>query len=145
MSKDIWLHLRKGAVSLHLSYGNTFTNNLSATDLRTCASDVFEFSFDLNKNLRTRNKLNFSYVDARELADGKIKKLKVVQINDKGVIERIGHRLQGAGKKYNEWLLRVYLEGEHLFRVRPELKKSGAARSLFLHVVASQENHILPE
>jgi hypothetical protein len=139
MENDIWRSLKKGSVGIHISYGDTFTNSLSATDFQLRISPRFEISFDLNKNLRTKNKQNFSYIDARHLADGEIAQLKMVQINDSRILDRIMESYKFAGKP-REWYLMIHLEGERSFRVHPE--KNGSA--LFLRVITDENvSHLI--
>jgi hypothetical protein len=106
-----WTSLKKGGASLYVAYGKTFTNNLFGYDARFRSEPSFEISLDLNQNLRTRNKTTNTYIDARDLADGDIDQLKLVQIVDDGL-----------------------LGGRHLFRVKPEPDDPGS--SLYLRVLS---------
>src|SRR4051812_24440024 len=82
-----WTTLRKGGTGIHLSYESTFTNNLRAYDVRHRSEPQFEISIDLNRNLRTRNKTTNDYLDARDLAKGRIRFLQMLQISDDRIIE----------------------------------------------------------
>ncbi len=137
---DGWLSLKKGPVGIHIACAQTFTDNMSASDFQTRISTTFEISLDLNGNLRTKNKLDFSYIDARDLAEGRIDELKLVQISDKQILRLIEQRLEAWGKKSRVWLLRIHLDGEHLFRVQPKVKERGSGQWLSLHVVGGKNN-----
>ncbi len=142
MMNGHWLSLKKGPVGIQIAYARTFTNNLSASDFRTRISTAFEISLDLNGNLRTKDKLDFSYIDARHLAEGKIDELELVQISDKQIIRLIEQRLKAWGKESRVWLLRISLNGEHVFRVQPKVRERGPGRWLSLHVVGGENNVI---
>ena len=131
-----WTLLRKGGTLLHIGYGETYTNNLYGHDVRVRTQPSLEFLLDLNSNLRTRNKSENSYCDARELADGRVEGLKLVQLTDNYIIERLRRVLAHARDVPSEWTLIIELEGRHAFRVRPE--RDATARSLFLHVVSEK-------
>ena len=140
MMNDSWLTLKKGPVGIHLAYDQTFTNNLSASDFQTRISNTFEISLDLNKNLQTKNKLKFSYIDAQQLAEGMIDKLKLIQIFDQQIIGLLAERVKAWGMKSTVWLLRVHLNGEHLFRVKAESREAGSGEYLSLRVVGGKDN-----
>lgn len=135
-----WTLLRKGGTPLHIAYGKTYTNNLYGHDVRVRTGPSLEFSLDLNRNLRTRNKSENSYYDARELADGRVEVLKLVQLTDNYIIKRFRRVLAHAREVPREWNLIIELEGRHAFRVRPERDATG--RSLFLRVVSEEEGAV---
>lgn len=131
---DCWRTVRKGGFDIHVSYGHTYSNNLYAYNTRVRGEPQLEIEVDLNPNLRRRDKDSSMALDARELADGGIARLKLFQIDDPkllGALEVIGRELGGLPET---WLLTVLLNGTHRFRVTPELKQSGAWTSLLLHV-----------
>ncbi|KKL23519.1 hypothetical protein LCGC14_2424560, partial [marine sediment metagenome] len=86
---DNWITLRKGGNLLHLSYGHTFSNNLYGHNLQLRTHPEFEIKLDLSPNLRVRNRQRNCYYDARELADGAIKELKLLQLDDRMAIKAI--------------------------------------------------------
>jgi len=131
-----WTLLRKGGTLLHIAYGKTYTNNLYGHDVRVRTGPSLEFSLDLNPNLRTRNKSENSYYDARELADGHVEGLKLLQLTDDYIIQRLRRVLAHAREVPREWNLIIELEGPHAFRVRPERDATGT--SLFLRVVSEK-------
>jgi len=131
-----WTLLRKGGTPLHIAYGATFTNNLYGHQVRVCTEPSLELALDLNPNLRTRNKSENSYCDARELADGGIAGLKLVQLLDEYIIKRLGRVLGDARNVPREWTLIIELEGCHAFRVRPKCDPTRG--SLFMHVVSEK-------
>jgi len=135
-----WTSLRKGGTLLYIAYGKTYTNNLFGHDVRVRTEPSLEFSLDLNRNLRTRNKSENSYYDARELADGRVEGLKLVQLTDDYIIERLRRVLAHAREVPREWNLIIELEGRHAFRVRPEPDATG--RSLFLRVVSEKRGAV---
>ncbi len=126
-----WTTLNKGGTHLHIAYGHTHTNNLYAYEVRVRTRPSVELSLDLNGNLRTRNKEENTYYDARELAQGKIAELKLVQLDDERTVKHLGRALKRLPRAPSEWTLVIQLEGRHSFRVRPKLRD----RSLFLHVL----------
>jgi hypothetical protein len=112
-----------------VSYGLTFSNNLFADNFRAArGAPRPHLAFDLNRNLRVRNRSN-QYDDARELARGAIASLRLVQLSDDQVLERLAQMY--AKDPAPEWRLTIDLEGAHDFNVRPR----GADSSLFLEVV----------
>ena len=127
-----WLSLKKGGFSLHVAYAGTYTNNLYGYDARVRIRPTVEISLDLNRNLRTKNKSENGYIDARELADGEIDQLEVVQICDERVIDRLAGAVEMADNPASEWGLTIELEGQHKFRVRPDADRSD---SVFLRVI----------
>ena len=133
------MSLRKTGSHIHLSYASTFSNNLTATDFRIETSPDFKLIFDLNNNLRTRNKQKNNYEDARDLADGKINKLELVQIDDDQVIARLEECIERLDKPPQTWKLTIHLEGEHTFSVEQEAKRIGNSTSLILRVIKKQD------
>lgn len=127
-----WIQLRKGGTLLHIVYGKTHSSNLSGYDVRVRTLPSMELSLDLNRNLRTRNKSENSYYDARELADGKIADLKLLQLDDGYIIKRLCRVLRDARGVPPDWMLVIELEGRNAFRVRPERRSTSG--SLFLRV-----------
>jgi hypothetical protein len=128
----MWTSIRKTSTFVHLSYGYA-TATLFAEDIRIRAADPFDVSIDLSKNLRTRHKSVGTYVDARELADGELRSLRSVQIDDERVIERIASHVQHLETVPAIWRLRVELEGSSWFRIQPEVH---GGQSLILQVLA---------
>ena len=113
---------------IHLAYAGTFSNNLYADTFEAILDPEFGMSLDLNKNLRTKNKGENSYLDAKELADGKIQMIEAIQITEESTIRGLSN---AAPQRVPEsWMLEIQLAGTHLFRVRPEMKFD----DLFLYV-----------
>lgn len=129
-----WRTLRKSAVSLFVEYGNTFSNNLWAYNLRARLNPQLEISADLNPNLRSRNRQENGYLDARELADGRISELKTFQVTDEYAMENLRKFLRGRDDIPGVWCLRIELEGEHVFDVEPEYYQPTS--SLILRVIS---------
>jgi hypothetical protein len=113
-----WESLRKGATDLSIEYASTFTNNLSAHNVRVRAEPSIEISIDLNPNLRASDKFGNRYCDARELADGEVTKLKSVQISDDLIIGKLRTFEKLAYSTADIWSLAIELEGRHSFKVR---------------------------
>ena len=130
----MWQTLRKTGTGLYVAYANTHSGNLSAKNTRLRTDPHIELALDLSGNLRTRNTDVNSYRDARELADGGIKRLELVQIDDERIIGRIGERLALLRDPPRTWILTIELEGSYSFPVRPEASKLGNQTSLFLYV-----------
>jgi hypothetical protein len=127
-----WLSLKKGGSGLHVAYADTSTSNLRGYDAKVRIRPTVEISLDLNRNLRTKNKSENGYVDARELADGEIDQLELVQICDERVIDRLSQAVEMADNPASEWGLTIELEGQHKFCVRPDPDRSD---SVFLRVI----------
>jgi hypothetical protein len=125
----IWRILRKGPASLHIAYAGTFTNNLRSHNTRFRAEPSTEISLDLNPNLRSQNKSANSYVDARQLADGQIRSLEFIQIDDERVVRGLGDALEDLS---NNWILTIELDGTYSFKARPKLENG----SLFLYIAS---------
>ena len=130
----MWQTLRKTGTELYVAYANTHSGNLLAKNTRLRTDPHVELALDLNGNLRTRNREVNSYRDARALADGAIKRLELVQIDDERIIGRINERLASLRDPLRTWILTIELEGAYSFPVRPEARKLGNQTSLFLHV-----------
>jgi hypothetical protein len=124
-----WRVLRKGPASLHIAYAGTFTNNLSSYNSRVRTEPSVELSLDLNPNLRAKNKSTNSYVDAKELADGQIAHLEFLQIDNDGIVQRLGDILNNGSIN---WTVTIELESTHCFSAQPKLENG----SLFLYVVS---------
>jgi hypothetical protein len=123
----MWYSLRKTSVSLYLEYGSTYTGNLSADNIEAAAIDfTLMVKFDLNRNLRTRNKAENSFIDAQELAQGKINQLTCLQCDDKHVLSQLMNllkRLINTEQAPNgNWRLIIKLNGDHEFDVIPEFR-----------------------
>ena len=129
LASVVWRILRKGPASLHIAYAGTFTNNLRSHNTRFRAQPSTEISLDLNPNLRSQNKSTNSYVDARELADGQIRSLEFVQIDDERIVRGLGDALDDLS---NNWILTIELDGTHSFTARPKLENG----SLFLYIAS---------
>ena len=128
-----WRSLRKSKLHIRMGmYETEFTNNLSATDMEFRTAPRLEISMDLNSNLRVRNKQTNTYYDAQQLARGKIKHLRHIQLDGKKIIERLVKNVRLYGLSTDIWGLRVLLSGEHYFDVRPEVR---GVFDLLLHVV----------
>lgn len=128
----LWTDLRKGSTHLHVEYGHAHTNSLFGHAVRARAANTVDLSIDLNPNLRGRNKSTNTYYDARELADGAIDRLTLVQLADEHILGGLERVLQHCNGVPDEWTLLVELEGQHRFRVQPQVRSHG---TLCLYVV----------
>jgi len=129
-----WTSLKKGPASLHVAYAGTYANYLCGHKTRVRTQPGVEISFDLNPNLRARNKSENSYVDARDLADGEIDSLESVQIVDDYIVDRLQSVIGLIHNVPNNWILSIELEGPHSFKVRPTFQPG----SVFLSVVSGR-------
>jgi hypothetical protein len=136
---DNWITLRKGGNPLHLSYAHTFTNNLYGHNLQLRTHPEFEIKLDLSPNLRVRNKQSSCYYDARELTDGAITELKLLQLDDRRALKIIASALHRLSKKPETWKLTLHLDRDWSFSVKPELKGLAGAKALFLHVEGNSD------
>lgn len=132
---DFWWPLRKTYIIVYLTYGHAHAK-LFAENIQVRPGDTFEVSVDLTKNLRTRSKGSSTYVDARDLADGQIRELKTIQIDDHGVLNDISNHLGQLEGTPTMWRLRVQLDGsEHWFTVEPSYRESNAYEALTFTVL----------
>ena len=131
-----WRSLKRGGASLHIAYGKTYTNNLSAFNARVRTHSGCELALDLNPNLRVRNRSSNTYCDARELADRGIAQLSRIGIDDDQIIDRLRQAPDSVKLMERIWKLTIELSGNHSFRVRPQLD---AHNSLLLDVVHDLE------
>lgn len=123
-----WRTIRKTLFFIHVDIG--MTTDLFAEHLRVRNDDGPEIAIDLSKNLRTRNKQENTYADAKALA-ADFGQLRSVQLSDSDLAKEI-LRLTRSGTQSAEWNLLVELgDDSHLYRVRPERQ----GEYLFLHVV----------
>jgi hypothetical protein len=120
-----WTSLKKGPVGLHVTYGKTFTNNLSGHDTQVRTEPALEISIDLNRNLHARNQPEKNgYLDARKLADGDIEGLETLTIYDRSVLDRLAEVLSYSNGVGDRWTLSIELEGTHSFTVIPEARSN---------------------
>ncbi len=87
--------IRKSSFSLSFTYSDgNFTNNLvsnNATyDMR---ENICEFSFDLKKNFRSRNKDGNDYIDVNELNEQR-DKLRTIKIFDSSIALTIKEKIE---------------------------------------------------
>tara|TARA_A100000171_G_C2105560_1_gene132119 strand:- start:143 stop:559 length:417 start_codon:yes stop_codon:yes gene_type:complete len=132
--------LRKTKAHVSLHYQHSFSNNLYAENIAAEIAETITLSFDLNCNLRGRNKQTNTYVDAKDLADGDIDELETFQFDDKRVIERISEMASRLNATPEIWRLIVQLDGEYRFDVRPEYREQHTYRSITLHVISNARN-----
>jgi len=126
-----WIVLRKGGIHLHISYGTGFTNNLLGYNIKLRDQPELEIQIDLSPNLHKRNKQINTYRDARELADGTISDLTLIQLDDTRVIKAIDQSRRRFLNVSNKWKLTLYLGREWPFIVTPQV---GNSDSLLLNV-----------
>src|SRR3954470_18050699 len=83
----MWFTLKKGSETVHVEYSHGGAT-LFVENVQLQPDDPFDISLDLNKNLRSRNKQENTYVDANDLAS-EMDTLKSVQITDATAIDGI--------------------------------------------------------
>ena len=130
--------VKKGGISTHLAYGNTFSNNLYAYNSTIIYEPQFAVYFDLTKNLRKRNKSVNQYIDAKELADGGIKFLTLFQIDDKAVINEIILAIKKTSSYQTSLKLEIELGQVNQFLTKLELFSIGLNRTLNFNVLEKQ-------
>ncbi|HXM71129.1 MAG TPA: hypothetical protein VN970_08345 [Thermoanaerobaculia bacterium] len=133
---DDWITLRKGGTHLYLEYGSSFTNNLLCHNVQVRIGHDVDIRLTLTPNLRTRNKQSSDYIDARDLADGAIAYLTLLQLEDAKIVKGIARSLKGMPDMPRTWRLTISLEQEWPFEVEPEW--GNALTSLLLHVQPSR-------
>lgn len=132
---ELWTTVRKGSDHLYIAYGHTFTNNLFGHNLQFRTEPEFELRFDLSPSLRSRNKQSNAYIDARELADGEIAQLELVQFDDQKALQIFAAAIKRMPERPKTWKLTLHLDRDWSFTVKPELKGPSGSESLLLHVV----------
>ncbi len=128
--------IKKGGVSTYIECDNSFgfTNNLLAYNTQISIEKGIAIKFDLNPNINKRNKNTNTYIDAIELAEGSIKKLTLIQINDDTVLKTIKKILNRENSIPDIWELIIELKGEHIFKTIPEFTKNVDLSTFFLHI-----------
>lgn len=129
-----WITLKKGGVNVHVAYSKDFSNNLFVYNTQICVKPEFTLKFDFNPNLKTKTKTTNTYLDARDLAEGEIKELTLIQIDDNTMLKQISKILNMENLIPDTWNLIIELEGEYSFKVKPEFQRIGSSHTLFLHV-----------
>ncbi len=123
--------LRRSASHIHLSFGGDFSNNLIGTDFEADTGSPYGLRFSLEKNLRARSTSN-SYADARELADGAIARLDLVQIDEPQILSALDKIVGGSDEPSARWTVTIVLASRvHRFLAVPE--RTPAA--LFLRII----------
>ena len=88
-------------LNLHVSFGNTYSNNLVLSGLDLLPKEKPErkprLFLDLSGNLRLKNRQSNPYLDAQELVCGGIHELKVIQVSDRYATERLARALHARG------------------------------------------------
>jgi len=136
-----WIMLNKGSVNVFFEYGQgDFTSNLfiTNTQIGIDGQDIY-IKVDLNSNLRIRNKQANTYFDAKDFLDGNIKEIRILQIDEEGIIKRIVDVLRRNKVENGAWYLIIDLQGEHIFKVEPEYKSEDGIKTLFLNIVSIVE------
>ncbi|HEY7293007.1 MAG TPA: hypothetical protein VH583_24435 [Vicinamibacterales bacterium] len=123
----MWFTLKKGAEAISIIYANGETT-VFAEDAAIEAADPFGIRLDLNKNLRSRNKQENTYIDANDFLEH-VHTLKSVQLFDATFIAKVRAQLQRI--KPTGAHLRLLLNGEHAFDVGID---SESDLSMWLHV-----------
>lgn len=115
----IWISIKKGGESVHIAYNKTFSNNIFIYNTQICIKPKFALKFDLNPNLRKKNKSVSSYIDTVKLIEQGVNAITLIQINDNTIIKGISKFLS------DEWDIIIELKGEHSFKAKPELNSYG--------------------
>jgi hypothetical protein len=134
---ESWTTVRRGSINLHIAYSCTSTNNLFAYNLQFRTEPEFEIRLDLAPNLRSRNKQTSTYHDARELANGAIAQVKLVQLDDRKALDLFASAISRMPQRPETWKLTLHLDRDWSFTVRPEPSDPAGSESLFLYVTAS--------
>jgi hypothetical protein len=129
-----WTTLRKGGTHLYLEYGHTFTNNLFGHDSKIRTNHDAEIHLDLTPNLRTNNKQSNEYIDARELADGAVARLTLLQLDDERIFEGIVRSVKRLPGPPRSWILTLNLGREWSFQVELNLTRP---RRISIHCCAT--------
>jgi len=130
-----WVTIRKGGKPLYLVYGDTYANTLLGYSFQFRCCPHLEIRFDLSPNLRVRSKQSKRYCDARELANGAIADLNLLQFDNDTDLEPIAEALDRLPEKPQTWKLTLHLDRDWSFSAKPEVSGSPGARLLSLHVV----------
>ena len=81
----LWFTIKTATTAIDVTYGHG-TTTLLTENVSIKPGDPFDVSIDLNKNLRSRNKTENTYVDAKDLS-GQMDSLKSVQIADETIVK----------------------------------------------------------
>lgn len=112
-----WFSIRKGVCICHFEYGGFWTD-LFVTDTKyRDTPQGFELSIDLNKNLRTNNKTENTYVDCIRLGSN-IAELTTVQVHDKPVWDAVARRSRLEQGTHLFRLTIVLSQREHTFEAQ---------------------------
>lgn len=130
--------LKKSKVHIHVTWSSSFSNNLCAENIQYRFVDDFEICLDLNCNLRKRNKQTNTYIDASELAKGDIHELELIQFSDRTVAKGIIAVLNASNKDPNKWVLKILLDGEYSFIVKPLIRQIGSSYNINLEVQSTE-------
>ena len=137
-----YITARKSSCLLYVEYRQTFSNNIFAYNTRISPGPDIEIRIDLNPNLRGRSKETNTYIDTRDLANGCIRKLKLIQIDETQIIDKMRSILKALPEPPTTWSLLLELEQEWRFDVKPELKHVNDYQALCLHVIRLLEGDI---
>ena len=94
-----WWSLRKAVTHIHVTYGHDYDRTLFATDVQMQKGPPIAIRVDLERNLRTRVKGVGTFVDALDLAEGRINTLKRMDFRDAHIFERLRRHLRYTENK----------------------------------------------
>ena len=117
---ELWWGLRKGTAQLHVEWGAAQYGTVFATDLKMRKGPPVTIALSLEVSLHQRSKSSTPYLEAKGLAEGGIRALRLVQISDEYVISGLLDHLEHTDEFTPPWLLVVTLRGEYPFRVTPQ-------------------------
>lgn len=129
-----WITLKKDGVNVYIEYNKVFSSNLFVYNTQICLKPELTIRFDFNPNLKTKNKTTNTYLDAQELAEGKIKGLTLIQIDDNTILKQIDRILNMENSIPDTLNLIIELEGEYLFKAAPKFQRIIGSHTLFLSV-----------
>ena len=88
MPDDHWLTLRKGITHLYVEWGHAH-GKVFATDCRMLKGPPVTIALSLDKNFRARSTGSGTYIDAKALAEGGLREVRLVQISDQHILSGI--------------------------------------------------------
>lgn len=113
-----WVSIRKGVTACHFEYDNFWTDLFVTNSACRVTPDGFELSLDLNKNLRTNDKSENTYLDCLRLSSN-VTSLKTVQVHDDavtGAIKRRSRPINGV----HAFRLKIVLDSDYWFEARAD-------------------------
>jgi len=136
---ELWWDLRKGTTQLYVEWGAAQYGTVFATQVRMQKGPPVTIALSLEVSLHQRSKSSTPYLEAKDLADGGLRTLRLVQISDEYAISGLTYHLGHTDDITPPWRLVIELRGQHEFQVDPEFRPLGSHQELLLRVVGGRD------